>query len=385
MEDFNLCTDDEFREKVRSFLAENYPPQLRHPVRRLKLRQVREWQLTLARAGWIAPNWPVEHGGMGLSPRKLLILIEEQERWGVAQTPDMGITMIGPLLIQHGTPEQQKEFLPKIISAEHIWCQGYSEPNAGSDLASLRTEARLEDDHFIVSGQKIWTTLADDATHMFMLVRTARRERKHDGISFLLTPMTTPGITVKPIMNIAGDSEFCEVFFDEVRVPRQNLVGTLDGGWSIAKSLLGFERLFIGSPKHARHALSHLHRVAVAVGVDEQPRYRERYAELVLDVLDLEAMYAQFSDLVVRGEALGPKVQMLKIYATECFQKITNYMMDMSSEYSAIVQDAKLLQAQESDALSLFYRSIPPAIYSGSNEIMRNMIARDVLGMPVSR
>lgn len=385
MDEFNRGTDDEFRGKVRQFLADHYPPELRNPIRRLKLREIREWQITLSRKGWIAPNWPVEFGGMGLTPRRLLILIEEQERWGVAQTPDMGITMVGPLLIQHGTRDQQEEYLPKIIKAENIWCQGYSEPNAGSDLASLRTEARVSDDHFVVTGQKIWTTLADDATHMFLLVRTARGERKHEGISFLLTPMSAPGITVKPIVNIAGQAEFCEVFLDNVRVPMRNLVGPLHGGWTIAKSLLGFERLFVGSPKYARHALTHLHQVAVELGIGDTPRYRERYAELILDVLDLETMYARFAQIVTSGKALGPQVSLLKICATECFQKITNCMMELSAEYASIAPSHNALQAQATDVLSSFYRSIPPAIYSGSNEIMRNSLARDVLGLATAR
>lgn len=385
MEDFNGMTDDAFRQRVRQFLADHYPPQLRNPMRRLKLREVREWQLTLSRQGWIAPNWPAAFGGMGLAPRKLLILIEEQERWGVAQTPDMGITMVGPLLIRHGSREQQQEYLPRIIAADHIWCQGYSEPNAGSDLASLRTEARVSGEDFLVNGQKIWTTLADDATHMFLLVRTARGERKHEGISFLLAPMSTPGITVKPIVNIAGQAEFCQVFLDDVRIPMRNLVGPLHGGWAIAKSLLGFERLFVGSPKYARHALSHLHQVAVELGIGDAPRYRERYAELVLDVLDLETLYARFAEIVRSGKPLGPQVSLLKICATECFQKITGCMMQLSAEYAAIAPRPNALQAQATDVLSLFYRSIPPAIYSGSNEVMRNTVARDVLGLPTAR
>src|SRR4051812_18723140 len=160
---------EDFRREVRAFLREHYPPGLRHPTRRLRWDEIKGWYRTLSSHGWLAPSWPAEYGGMGLAPEKLVILIEEQESWGVARTPDMGITMVGPLLIRYGSEEQKKTYLPKILSGEHIWCQGYSEPNAGSDLASLRTEAVTRGSSFIVNGQKTWTTLAQDATHMFML------------------------------------------------------------------------------------------------------------------------------------------------------------------------------------------------------------------------
>jgi hypothetical protein len=238
--DLNALSDDEFRAVVRRFVEEHYPPELRNPQRRLHWRDNRPWYMILAEHGWLAPGWPREHGGLGLSAAKHLIFIEEFERHGCARVSDMGVIMLGPLLIRHGTPAQKDRFLPRILAGEDIWCQGYSEPNAGSDLASLRTEAVLDGDHWVVNGQKIWTTLANDANWIFMLVRTDKAAKKQDGISFLLVPMDSPGITVRPIVNLDQHDEFCEVFFDNVRVPKENLVGEVNKGWTVAKALLDF-------------------------------------------------------------------------------------------------------------------------------------------------
>ncbi|KKK81521.1 hypothetical protein LCGC14_2812590, partial [marine sediment metagenome] len=193
---------------------------------------------------------------MGLEPGKLLIFYEEQQRAGVTRGRDLGVQMVGPLIIRHGTPAQKAYWLPRMLSCEDLWCQGYSEPGSGSDLASLRCAARREGDGFVIDGQKIWTTMAQDSTHIFMLARTdPKPARRQDGISFLLVPMDQPGVTVRPIRTLAGDAEFCEVFFDGARAPAENLVGELDKGWAMAKTLLGFERIFIGAPMLAQHAL----------------------------------------------------------------------------------------------------------------------------------
>jgi len=249
-------TDEAFRAHVRGWVRSNYPPDLRNPPKRLHWRDNKAWYLALAEKGWLAPGWPVEHGGLGLPATKQLAMVEEFERHGAARTNDHGIVMLGPLLIRYGTEAQKAALLPKILSGEHVWCQGYSEPNAGSDLAGLATTAVLDGDHWVVNGQKTWTTLADDANWMFALVRTDKAARKQDGISFLLIPMDVPGITVRPIINLDMHDEFCEVFFDDVRVPRDNLVGEVNGGWAMAKALLGFERVMIGSTKQSAYALS---------------------------------------------------------------------------------------------------------------------------------
>ena len=253
-DELDALDDHAFRLKVRGWIEANYPPHLRNPPKRLHWPQSRPWYLTLARQGWLCPGWPREHGGMGLSAGKQLVWIEELQRHGCARFNDMGINMLGPLLIRYGTEAQKDFFLPKIRSGEHIWCQGYSEPNAGSDLAGLRTEAVADGEDWVVNGQKIWTTLAMDANWIFLLVRTNKAAKKQEGISFLLVPMDTPGITVRPIINLDRHDEFCEVFFDDVRVPLGNLVGHVDQGWTMAKTLLGFERISIGSPRRTASA-----------------------------------------------------------------------------------------------------------------------------------
>src|SRR6202020_25626 len=224
------------------------------------------WYMALSAKGWLAPGWPRELGGMGLSAPKQLAMMEEFERHGVARVNDHGIVMLGPLLIRYGTDAQKAFFLPKILSGEHIWCQGYSEPNAGSDLASLRTEAVLDGDHWVVNGQKIWTSLAMDANWIFLLVRTDKQAKKQEGITFLLVPMDSPGITVRPITNLDMEDEFCETFFDNVRVPKENLVGQINKGCTMGKNLLGFERIGSGAPRQSSYALSRLRLLAERMG-----------------------------------------------------------------------------------------------------------------------
>ncbi len=379
--DWNALSDDDFRATIRHWFETNYPSELRYPPRRVRWHEIKPWYLKLSAHGLVAPAWPRQYGGMGLNPGKLLIFIEEQERWGVARAPDMGIIMVGPLLIQHGAEAQRAHYLPKILSGEYVWCQGYSEPNAGSDLASLRTEAVLDGDHFVVNGQKTWTTLAQDATHMFLLARTDKSAKKQAGISFLLIDMTTPGITVRPIRNIAGNEEFCEVFLDNVRVPKENVVGGLNQGWTIAKALLGFERIFLGSPKQSQYAFQRLTEVARHYGLLNDPAFRDRYTRFKCDVMDLESLYGRFADQVRRGEALGPEVSLLKIFATETYSKLTEWLIECVG--SAGGQLAALQVGDHKvDVMSLFYTARPATIYGGSNEIQRNIISKAVLGLP---
>jgi alkylation response protein AidB-like acyl-CoA dehydrogenase len=254
--DYNALSDEDFRREVRGYFEAEYPQELRFLLYRARWREMKDWWRKLDQRGWIAPNWPREWGGMALAAGKMVIYIEELERHGIARAPDQGITQVGPLIMRFGTEAQKSHFLPRTRSGEYIWCQGYSEPNAGSDLASLQTAAVLEGDHFIVNGQKIWTTLADDATHIYLLARTDKTAKKQEGISFFLVDIKTPGITLRPIRNLAGHDEFCQVFFDDVRVPRDALVGKLNDGWTVAKALLGFERLGIGSPRRPQYALN---------------------------------------------------------------------------------------------------------------------------------
>lgn len=379
--DWDAMSEKEFRQMLRGFYAKNYPDALRNVPRRLHWHEIKDWYLTLSRQGWVAPAWPKRFGGMGLSPEKMIAYVEEQEQYGVARAPDMGIVMIGPLLIQRGSAAQQEKFLPKIVAGEHVWCQGYSEPGAGSDLASLRTEAVRDGDHFVVNGQKIWTTLAQDATHMFALVRTDKEAKKQSGISFLLIDLATPGITIRPIKDIVGYEEFCEVFFDNVRVPVENLVGELNEGWTIAKALLGFERIFLGSPKQSRYAMSQLTAMADHLGLFSDPIFSSRYSELLLDVADQVAGYTHYADMVKRGEPLPPSVSLLKIWGTDTYQRICALLVEYAQEHGATGFNTEL-SPSGLNAPAIMLNSIPSTIYGGSTEVQKEILAKHVLKLP---
>jgi alkylation response protein AidB-like acyl-CoA dehydrogenase len=379
--DYNALSDEDFRREVRAFFESEYPPHLRFILHRARWREMKDWWRKLDAKGWVAPNWPREWGGMALAAGKMVTYLEELERHGVARAPDQGITQVGPLIMRFGTGAQQEHYLPRTRSGEYIWCQGYSEPNAGSDLAALQTTALLEGDQFVVNGQKIWTTLADDATHIYLLARTDQQAKKQRGISFLLVDLATPGITLRPIRNLAGHEEFCQVFFDNVKVPRENLVGTLHDGWTVAKALLGFERLGIGSPRRPQYALNRLEAVARAKGLLDDPGFLDRYIALRLDFEDGAALYRRFVEQVKRGEPLGQDVSMLKIWTMETWQRLSELLVEAGAEQGVIagVQDAGGVEA---DFLNPFYYSRPATIYGGSSEIQRNILAQYVLKLP---
>jgi alkylation response protein AidB-like acyl-CoA dehydrogenase len=380
--DWNTAADEDFRQELRAFLAAEYPDELRFLPRRLRWAECREWYLKLSRVGWIAPAWPVEHGGMGLSPAKQIIMLEEQERAGIGRMPDQGLTQVGPTILKFGSVEQQQQYLPPILAGEHIWCQGYSEPNSGSDLASLRTTAVLDGDDYVINGSKIWTSMAMDATHMYILVRTdVHAARAQTGISFMLLDMQSPGITVRPIRNIAGHEEFAQVFFDDVRTPTTALVGELNKGWTIAKGLLGFERLGIGSPRRPQYALTRLEKVARSRGLFDDAAFTDRYTQLRLDLADLGSLYGQYVDQVRRGEELGPDVSILKIWAMELNQRLAELLLEAADENAVLAGDVDF-DGELIDVLSPFYSSRPGTIYGGSNEIQRNIVAKRVLLLP---
>ena len=380
-QDWNALADEAFRAIVRAEVETHYPTELRYPPRRLRWAENKSWYLRMAAKGWIAPGWPRAYGGMGLAPTKLLIFLEEQERWGIARFQDHGILMVGPILMRFGSDAQRRRYLPPILACEEIWCQGYSEPNAGSDLAGLRTEAQLQGGDFIINGQKTWTTLAHDASHIFVLARTDKQAKKQAGISFLLLDLATPGVTVRPIRDIAGHEEFCEVFFDNVRTPASNLVGELNQGWTVAKSLLGFERIHIGSPKLPEYGLQVLLSVARAQGIEQDPLFRDRLAQLQLDVAHLGDIYGHFAAIVGRGEALGPEVSLLKVWATETFQRIADLIIDTAGDCGGLAGKIRM-GADRIELLAPFYKARSTSIYGGSNEIQRNILARQVLKLP---
>ncbi len=381
--DWNAMSDDDFRAAFRDLVERRLPSELRFMRKQRPLfDEVAVWYHALNEEGWLSPVWPVEHGGMGLNPAKHMIYVEEWGRLGCPRIPDHGLGLIGPLLLAFGTEEQKAYYLPKILSGEHVWCQGYSEPNSGSDLASLRTAAVRDGDHFVVNGQKIWTTLAHCANWIFALVRTSRDEKvRQKGITVLLIDMTTPGVKVRPIANLRGETDFCEVFFDNVRVPAGNLVGEVDQGWNVAKSVLGHERIFLGAPTRPEIAMERLDKLARARGAFEDPAFRSRYAKHRLDLYDLGSAFERFAKVLREGGELGADVSLLKIFTTELYQRITEEMLLLAGEDARYFDDIEAGNG-EVDAMNLFLDSRAPAIFGGSNEIQKNILAKAVLGLP---
>ncbi len=382
MQNWNGMNDDDFRMEVRRFTEQNYPPELRFLSRRPRWHEIKPWITRLVEKGWSAPHWPTEYGGMGLSPGKLLVFMDEQERWGVARQflGEHGTTQLGPMLIRYGTEEQRQTLLPTMRTYETLWCQGYSEPNAGSDLASLATEALIEGDNFVINGRKIWTSGAMDATHMYLLARTDKKAKKQQGITFLLVDMAAPGITVRGIKNIAGSTEFCEVTFDNVRTARRNMVGGLNQGWTIAKGLLGFERINSGNPRRAAFAFSRLEALARERGLFKDAGFVERYTQLHLDLADLKSVYLYFADLMTRGETLGADVSLLKILSSETNQRITEFMLEAAGDLGLTTNAGT--GDEGVDALTPFLVARNVTIGAGTTEIQRNIVAKQVLDLP---
>ena len=379
--DWNALSDDDFRREAAAFFAQHVPPHLKFLSRRPRWAEVRDWYLTMSAYGWLVPAWPVEHGGMGLTQSKVLVYMEELERSGAPRVMDQGLMNLGPVLIARGNDEQRRRFLPKILSGEHLWCQGYSEPNAGSDLASLRTEARIDGDEFVINGQKIWTSVAFDANHMFALVRTDKNVKKQAGISFVMIDLRQPGVTVRPIRNIAGHEELCEVFLDNVRTPLANLVGGLNDGWQVAKALLGFERIWSGSPRQSTLALLRLQRLAQASGKMSDPVFRDRYTQITMDVLDAASAYERFAQLMRTGGSFGFEVSMLKIWATETCQRVTELMVEAAGDLGGLLGEVDVA-GESMDVLYPFLDCRAFTIYGGSSQVQRNILAKNVLELP---
>lgn len=376
--DFNAMTDAAFRELVRDFARRHYPDIPRFAQRRLRWSEVRPWYAALARNGWLAPPWPQDLGGMGLDPRKHLVLIEEFEAQGCARVHDIGTVMLGPLLMSHGTAAQRDFYLPRILNGQDIWAQGYSEPNAGSDLAALRTEALRDGDTWVINGQKTWTTLGADANRIFILARTDKSVKKQAGISFILVPMDAEGVTVRPIRNLEGHEELCEVFFDNVRVPVSETVGAVNDGWTIAKALLGHERVFIGAPRLSANALARLEALAKQSGAWDDPVFRDRVAALSMDLDDLTALFEVYMRRLDAGATIGADVSMLKIFQSELYQRISEELMQLAGP------DAGLIQHDRLDAAGAYLAARPTTIFGGSTEVMRNVLARHVLDLPAA-
>ncbi|MGH8705458.1 MAG: acyl-CoA dehydrogenase family protein [Burkholderiales bacterium] len=384
-----------FRDEVRGWLKANLPQDLREKVanyRDLGREDLLRWHNILASKGWVAPAWPKEWGGTGWNVVQRYIFEEE---CGYAGTPPLipfGLAMCGPVLLRFGTEAQKKRFLPRIYNGEDFWCQGYSEPGSGSDLASLKTKAERKGDRYVVNGQKIWTTLGHFADWIFCLVRTdSNMAKKQEGISFLLMDMKAPGITVRPLILLDGGHEVNEVFFDDVEVPVENLVYEEGKGWTVAKYLLGHERMNTGRVGASKRELAKLKEFAAQqVGDDgrpltENPRFRDRLTRVEVELMALEITNLRFLDQMRRsGQPPGADVSMLKIKGTEIQQALTELAMQ------AVGPLAQPVMAANGDSeFDLFTAGLAPrycnfrktTIYAGSNEIQRNIIAKATLGL----
>ena len=382
--DLNYSQEESaFRDEVRSWLNANLPKNLRDKVanyEELGRDDLLGWHRILAKKGWVAPAWPKEFGGTGWNMVQRYIFEEEL---GYAGTPPLipfGLAMCGPVLLRFGTDAQKKRFLPRIYNGDDFWCQGYSEPGSGSDLASLKTKAERKGDHYIVNGQKIWTTLGHFADWIFCLVRTdSNMSKKQEGISFLLIDMKTPGITVRPLILMDGGHEVNEVFFDDVKVPAENLVFEEGKGWTVAKYLLGHERMGTGRIGGSKRELAKLKQFAAAQTDDdgrplmENPRFRDKLTRLEVELMALEITNLRFLDQMRRtNQPPGADVSMLKIKGTEIQQTLSELLMQATDPG---------LHDRFTGLAKRYSNMRKTTIYAGSNEIQRNIISKMTLGL----
>ena len=321
MQLFQSEADLAFRDEVRAFLDAHLPEEIAasfFAYRRHGFDEMIRCHRILAEKGWAAPNWPVEHGGPGWNPMQQYIFDAEAMMAGAPRLRPFGLKMIGPVLMRFGTEEQKARFLPPILSGDEYWCQGFSEPGAGSDLAALRSTARREGDNYVVNGQKMWTTTAQHADWMFTLVRTdPQAEKPQQGISMLLVDMTAPGVTVRPIRTIDGDHHVNEVFLDDVRVPADRLVHEENRGWDVAKFLLGNERVSIANVGQSKAELSLLKRFAAQVGLIDDPVFGAKLADLEADFMAQEATNLRMLSSIGPGTDIGPLASLLKLRGSE--------------------------------------------------------------------
>jgi len=383
-EDLNSLSNEEFRGRWRAWLVANYPEEWRIPIiHRLMGDYERRWHRMTYEGGWRAPAWPKAFGGLGLSLEKQLIMHQEMERHKCARVLDSGALLLAPVLMKYGTQEQRDRYLEPILRGDDLWCQGYSEPNSGSDLASLRTSAVREGEEFVINGQKIWTTLAGCADRIFVLVRTNKDVKKQAGISFILADMDTPGLTVRPIMNLADEDELCEIFFDNVRVPAENLVGEINQGWTVAKALLGDERIANGAPTLSRQAFEVLEQLIDGVGLLDDLGETDRTAQLLCDIEDLAALHSQVADAAIRGEIDNAVLGLMKVLATDLFQRVSDELLRVAAE-DAGLQRPVGVAGVNTDLRKIYMIARPSTIYAGANEVQRNIVANMLMG-PVAK
>ena len=387
--------DLQFADDVRAFIQANLDAGVRKKILSgmLPTRSEREkWQKSLYARGWAAPSWPVEFGGTGWTVVQRHIFDEVLTEEGAPGFPVFGMSMLAPVLMRFGTERQKREILPAILTMDDFWCQGFSEPGAGSDLAGVRSTARLEDGFWIINGQKIWTTLAHEANKIFVLVRTSVAEKKQLGLSILLLDMDTPGVTVRPIITIDNHHEVNEVFFDDVKVPAENIIGEEGLGWTYAKYLLGHERTSIARIGQSRRELKRLAATASTIPwrggtISQAPWFKRRHAQIEIRHRILEATTLRLLAMVAEGGKPGSEANLLKIHGSEVQQDLAELWMDVVGEYGfAYGQDAiahlgEMVPWEADYVAGAYFNSRKLSIYGGSNEIQRNIIAKSALGL----
>ena len=389
--------EEKFRDEVREFVSKEVSEEIRRKTMtgfRLNKEDHESWQRKLHSKGWMAPGWPAEYGGTGWTPMQKHIFEEECAAAGAPPVIAFGVTMVAPVIMAFGNQEQKDYYLPRILRSDDWWCQGYSEPGSGSDLASLRTKAVLKGDHYIVNGQKTWTTMAQHANLMFCLVRTSDEGKRQEGISFLLVDMEQPGVTVQPIKTIDGSVEINNVFLEDVKVPVANRVGEENKGWTYAKYLLGHERTSIAAVGRSKAQLKRLKTIASAEEQDgkpliNDPTFKEKIADIEISLLALESLVLRVLSDESAGKGPGPEASFLKIRGTEVQQGITELLIEAIGNYAhPFVPESMETGWNENPIGPEHAASIAPhyfnwrkaSIYGGSNEIQKNIIAKAVLG-----
>ena len=391
---------EQYREKIQAFLAEHLPADWTG-IGALPHDEVQawtaEWRRTLADNNLLAPSWPEEYGGPGLTEEEQVVLAEEFARAGVPMgTPNdvFSIQMVGNTILQWGTEEQKREFIPKILSGEHVWCQGYSEPNAGSDLGNLGCRAVLDGEEWVVNGQKIWTSAGHLANWIFVLARTDPDQPKHKGISFLLVPMDQPGVEVRPIRMLTGDSEFNEVFFTDARCPAENVIGGVNNGWPVAMTLLGYERGEAAAtfPVMFRTELDRLVALARERGRSADPKIRQRLAAAYATVEIMRYSGMRTLTNYLAGAAPGPEAGLFKLQWSEYHRRVTELAVDILGAHATVPSGrppGSSFQADDPGApndsaswVGTFFNARAGTIYAGSSEIQRNIVGEMVLGLP---
>ena len=386
-----------FRLETRNWLADNCPPGARGPGEisngstkiDIKDSDTRVWIERMVEKGWTVPSWPKAYGGGGLSTDEVIVLLQEMK--AISARPALssfGTSMIGPTLLEYGTEEQKQRHLPRIARAEVEWCQGYSEPGSGSDLASLQTRAVLEGDQFIINGQKTWTSGAHNADWMFILVRTDKDAPKHDGISFMLLPMDQPGVDVRPIPLISGVSTFNDTFFDNAVAARNDLVGELNRGWTVGKRLLqhersGMESLLAGSTSKKDESLLGIAKeyLGVTDGKLAEPLTRDEIVTYQMNSESLQLTRKRVVEETQSGATPGPATSIFKVISSELEQKNYDLITKVRGSRGFGVDELEFSE-QERAIVKQFFFTRAASIYSGSNEVQRNIIAKRVLGLP---